>query len=320
MCFSAQVEMDLKKLAKKFGAEIDLESFLELFTQRLNGSGAKISRALEIPFLNPQTPAEKKIAKAINDFNQLEESKREKDLFAQKKRLADAERLLKTKVTKKAENDKRIATDKIEKIKSKLDRLKVTKVSENDGRIFPYGYAPLIVMENGHRLIRPFRYLMRPSGQEEDFDRKFGGCYNARLDGLDSKFFWKSVLGKNHGVMVVKSFWENVSKHTYERRKPRAGEEDENIVLHFSPKGLDQMIVPCIFDHNEEGEFPLDSFALITDDPNPEVKAAGHDRTPVFMKEEYIDQWLKHESKSLKDYGKVFADKQKTYFEHEVAA
>lgn len=309
MCYSALVQQHCKKLGIRYQARVDLDAFALLFQQRLDGSAAKISKALEQSFLeNPKTADERRIEKMIREFRALELADSERELFAQSKRLADAERTLLTKVTKKAQNDQRIAGEKIDKLKMKIQRLQSDEVKESDSRIFPGQYAPLVIEKGGERVIRPFRYLLRPRGQKPEFDRKFAGCYNARRDSLAEVFWWKSVFGRHHGILTIESFWEHVEKN------------GENTVLRFDPRGLDELIIPCIFDHNTEGDVPLDSFALITDEPNPEVKAAGHDRTPIVMKEEYLDLWLKTGGADLARYEKVFTDKQSTYFEHEVAA
>lgn len=309
MCYSALVQQDCKKLGIRYQARIDLDEFGRLFQDRLDGSAAKISKALEASLLkDPKTADERRIAKLIRDFRALELADSERELFAQSKRLADAERTLLTKVTKKAQNDQRIAGDKIEKLKARIQRLQSEEVRESDSRIFPGQYAPLVLEAGGERVIRPYRYLLRPRGQKPEFDRKFDGCYNARRDSLAEVFWWKSVFGRHHGILTIESFWEHVKR------------DGENVVLRFDPRGLDELMVPCIFDRNEEGDFVLDSFALITDEPNPEVKAAGHDRTPIVMKEEHFDLWLKTGGRDLAAYETVFNDKQKTYFEHEVAA
>ena len=321
MCYSALVNQNAKSLGLTYQARVQIDMFDDLFSGRLNGSGAKVPRSLELPFLRDvKGGVERRIEKSIREFQQLEELKIEKDLFIQKKRLADAERTLLAKTTKKAQNDQRIATDKIGKLRHKLELLKAEDLGENEGRIFPGQYAPLITVIDGERVVAPFRYLLRPKGQSPAFDRKFEGCYNARRDSLDEVFWWKSVFGRNHGFMEIKSFWENVKLHDFEDRKLRKGEEEKNLVLRFDPRALDRMIVPCIYDFNEEGDFPLQSFALITDEPNPEVAAVGHNRTPIIMKEEYVSLWLKTGGKDLKAYDIIFKDKQPTYFEHAVAA
>lgn len=224
------------------------------------------------------------------------------------------------KVTKKAQNDQRIATDKIEKAKFKIELIESGEITETDSRIWPGMYAPLILMKDGKHVIQPFRYLLRPRGQNADFDRKFNGSYNARRDRLKEVFWWKSVFGRNHGVLPIKAFYENVKLHNFEHRKLRKDEEESNLILKFEPEGLDEMLVPCIWDTNDSDGVTLESFALITDEPNPEVAAAGHERTPTVLKQSNLDRWLATGGEDLTKFEEVFDDKQPTYFEHEVAA
>lgn len=99
-------------------------------------------------------------------------------------RLADIARVLKTKTTKKAEEDRRIATSKIEWAMGKLADLHRTELVDEDFRIFPQHYAPVMVMENGKRVIKPMRYQCRPAGKPAFYDTKFPGTYNARRDNL----------------------------------------------------------------------------------------------------------------------------------------
>ncbi len=55
------------------------------------------------------------------------------------------------------------------------------------------------------------------------------------------------------------------------------------------------MLVACLWSHwtDPPGKEPdLLSSAAITDDPEPEVAAAGHDRTIINIKPEHVDAWL----------------------------
>ncbi|RYZ81506.1 MAG: hypothetical protein EOP04_23850, partial [Proteobacteria bacterium] len=218
-----------------------------------------------------------------------------------------------------AQNDQRIASDKISKLTYKIENLKSGVISENDARIFPGLYAPLIVMRNGERVIEPFRYQLRPAGESPAFDRKFNGTYNARRDRLQEVFWWKSLMGKSHGLLPISAFYENVKRHDLEHRTLRTGETEENLILKFVPESLDEMLVPCIFDQNRAEPFVLNSFALITDEPNPEVAAAGHDRTPIILKDENFERWLTP-GLPFSEYDGVLGDKKSTYFEHSIAA
>ena len=104
----------------------------------------------------------------------------EEELFKQKKRLADAARTLETKTTKAAVESQRIATDKVRQLLGRLADLKRTEPKDRDARIFPGIYAPVVVWEDGKRVIKPMRYQCRLAGKPPFYDVKFPGTYNAR--------------------------------------------------------------------------------------------------------------------------------------------
>jgi hypothetical protein len=88
----------------------------------------KIPKAVDAWFADPKTDDERTIAAMIRDFDAQQVAKLETDIFAQKKRLADAERTLLTKTTKKALNDQRVAANKIEWSLGKLGDMKRTEL------------------------------------------------------------------------------------------------------------------------------------------------------------------------------------------------
>ena len=63
------------------------------------------------------------------------------------------------KTTKKALEDQRISSEKIEWALGKLGDLRRSSFVDEDARIFPGWFAPVMVAENGRRVLRP----MRPS-------------------------------------------------------------------------------------------------------------------------------------------------------------
>jgi len=58
----------------------------------------------------------------------------------------------------------------------------------------------------------------------------------------------------------------------------------------------------------------------VTDDPEPEVAAAGHDRTIVNLKPENVDAWLTPQGRSVEEMFAILDDKQHPYYEHRKAA
>lgn len=323
MCYSAMVEQNAKKLGLRFKARIQTDRYDHLFSQRLAGEKLYINKGMEETFLqDPKDPQEKAIAQKIKDWHLEQITETEQAMFAQKKRLADAERILATKPTKKAENDKRIATDKIEKFKRDIQRHRDLKVQgESDSRIYPQHYVSMLTVDDkGEKIITPIRYLMRPADKDDSFDVKFNGCYNARLDSIDRVQWWKNVLGKRHGIILVRKFYENVPTDAYLKnfKLDKANEAKKNIVLCFEPDNVEFMFIPMLWDiWEKEGEAPLYSGALITDDPSPEIAEAGHDRTPIFLKDSAIDAWLNARG-SAKDIKEILSQREYPHYSHRV--
>ena len=84
------------------------------------------------------------------------------DLEAQRARLARATEKLQTKFTKTAAADQRIATKKIPCYEEKIADLHRTRLNAIDSRIFPGSYVPVMLMEDGQRVLKMMRYHCRP--------------------------------------------------------------------------------------------------------------------------------------------------------------
>ena len=319
MCYSAQVWADYRRYIRQFGAELDIKEFYELFWRRSGDSKIKVPKAMGAAFAEPKNEAEEQIKAAIDAYAAEQTVKLEQDLFKQRKRLADAERTLQTKTTKAASESKRIAADKIEWARGKLSDLQRTELEDRDSRIFPGHYAPVMVMENGRRVIKPMRYQCRPAGKPVFYDSKFPGTYNARRDNLGG--FWKDLFGYTHGIVVVNAFYENVNRHRVEGRELGADEAVENVVLEFKPRPTQDMLVACLWSRwSGTGEPDLLSFAAITDDPPAEVSAAGHDRCISPIRPEHVEAWLNPDPKNLAAQYAILDERERPYYEHRLAA
>ena len=244
------------------------------------------------------------IGQLIDVRDAAEVAKLEQEIFKQTRRQADAKRDLLIKATKSAMKDVEITERKIPQLKKRLATLKRKESKTEDWRFFPGIWAPVIVSEGGKRVVKPMRYGCRPAGKPASYDQRYPGTYNARRDNLEG--FWKGTFGVSHGLVVVRTFFENVEI------------DGKNERLQFTPKDHSDMLVACLWSHWKDptGKEPdLLSFAAITDDPEPEVAAAGHDRTIINIKPEHIDAWLNPEG-DLRAMYAIFDDKQHPYYEH----
>jgi putative SOS response-associated peptidase YedK len=82
------------------------------------------------------------------------------------------------------------------------------------------------------------------------------------------------------------------------------------------------MLIACLWSHWTDlntGEPDLYSFAAITDEPELEVAAAGHDRTVINIKPEHVYAWLLPQGDTSAMQA-IFDDKRHPYYEHRKAA
>ncbi|WP_115560003.1 SOS response-associated peptidase family protein [Xanthomonas arboricola] len=308
MCYSAQVQAEFKAFQRAFGAVMDIDTYVKTFwwdqgkdPRRVKAPRAMVRELLEI---GPPELQENLRAADLAEADTLT-----REIFDQKRRVGDAERALQLKETKKAREDVRIGTNKIQQAQRRLDMLKGAR-GQDDSRIFPGVYCPVLVVENGQRVVKPMRYQCRPAGVPAIYDRKFPGTYNARRDNLEG--FWRRQFGYSHGLMVADRFYENVE-----------GPDGQNQRIEFVPRTGEQMLVACLWSHWRDPagiEPDLLSFAAITDEPEPEVAAAGHDRTIINIKPEHVDAWLNPDPRDLDALYTIFDDKRHPYYEHRLAA
>lgn len=330
MCYSAMVQQHLRSLARDFRAQVDWEMFEEILSRRVGERDIKVSRALESNFgasrasAEPQGEIERRAHEHIEAYRRRTAETVEQDIFKQRRRLADAQRALALKETKRARDEQRIAQSKIDAALARLADLKRTAPTEEDNRIFPMYYAPVLLEEEGRRLVRPMRYMCRLPDKPASYDARYPGTYNARRDNL--RGFWSELYGRRHAIMVITSFFENVPSDLYEKRALRPGEKARNVVVHFNPQPPVEMLVACLWSRwtgprSAGREEPaLLSFAAITDDPPPEIAATGHNRCVIPLKREHLEEWLAPERTTLDRLDEILDDRYRPFYEHRVAA
>lgn len=312
MCYSALVEQDYAEYVRSFGASVSIREFYEMYRRFYEGQNFARARAMDTAFQRGRTAADKEIAAMIAAGNVREVAELEQQLFALRKRLADAERKLQSKVTKAATEDRRIAISKSRKARADLDDRYRTTSIESDSRIYPKDYAPVMVIEDGQRVVKPMRFLCRPCGLPAEFDRTHSGAYCARRDNITK--FWRRQFSETRGLMLADAFYEHVT-----RTLPDGS--DEKTILEFRPQTRERLLVAVIWSHwRAPGQDDLLSFATITDEPPSEVAAAGHDRVIIPIKHAHVDAWLSPQTRDDATLQAILDDRPRPYYEHRLAA
>ena len=322
MCYSAQIKADYRHFVREWGADVSLKRFVELFWEkRKDGQWNKIPKAMRQALRKPENEAGFELATLVAEAEREQADRYRAEIASQTTRLARAEAVLAgTRPSRKAADEQRIATSKIEAARRHLDDLQRVEPVERDARLFPGNYAPVMIAPAGRRIVVPMRYQCRLPDWTAVTERKYPGTYNARRDKLETS--WGKLFGYRHAIMIVTSFYENVPRHRMEGRTLRPGERAQNVVLEFDPQPPQDMLVACLWNMTpaDDGGAELFSFAAITDEPPAEVAAAGHDRCIVPIKPEHVDAWLDPDPRNLAASYAILDDRARPFYEHRLAA
>ena len=174
MCYSALVRQDLHEIARRFGAEIAYEMFANssagASTMRASRSRAPWSRTFFIPGTRSSSGS-RRTSKPTG-----------RGAWRNGRRICSPEEAAgggrtqpERAETRKAREDVRIATKKIEANRTRLSDVRRTNLTEEDTRIFPLTYVPIIANLEGRLQVAPLRYTCRLAGKPASYDASFRG-------------------------------------------------------------------------------------------------------------------------------------------------
>ncbi|MBM4251973.1 MAG: SOS response-associated peptidase [Deltaproteobacteria bacterium] len=216
-------------------------------------------------------------------------------------------------------------------------------------RIYPGNFAPVIIAGNGDRRVEIQRYGAYPHPSIPHPERYTS--FNARRDNLTSHF-WSNAYLHHHGFVVLSGFFEWVevrdllragcvtigeieaefARQTNERKakillagKPYKKTPTElkpalqrKIIIQFKPEDESDLLVPVIYSSSGAKDAFANGFAIITDEPPAEIKAAGHDRCPIILTADALDAWLHPEGRTARDMDELLTRRQRLTFKHQL--
>jgi len=315
MCYSAQVWADYRKYLR-MGASVDFQSFHDLLMRRQAGERIFLPKGMTdaFKFGTPDSVQEEECKDLVLAYESQQVPLLYEDLDKQMQRQASAEASLARKETKTASEERRKASKNVRDLQRKLEDLDRREHLTRDDRIFVGHYCPVLTRdEDGDLIVTAMRFQCRLAGKPAFYDSKFPGTYNARRDNLTG--FWRAQYGKTHAVVMATAFFEHVKGPLV------GGEGEQDLVLRFYPREGELLPLACLWSHwvGSGDEKDLLSFALITDEPPQEVRAAGHDRCPIPLATDRINDWLLDGAPTA-EYEAMLDGKARPYFEHEAAA
>lgn len=150
-----------------------------------------------------------------------------------------------------------------------------------DDRVVPFHKAPVLVDIDGQRWLKEMRFHLTPRWAKEA--KVKWATYNARIEGIEEKASFRHAFRHKHCVVLLNGFVEAIYLG-----------EHAGYMVQFRRRDDDLIPAAGIFDEwvdPKTGEV-LESFAILTDVPEPFVELNGHDREPIFVKDQDISGWL----------------------------
>lgn len=154
-------------------------------------------------------------------------------------------------------------------------------------KILPSQIAPIIVLSKNRLKLTPMKFSLIPSWSQEP-KVKFA-THNARIESITEKPTWRIPFKSQHGIVPMSYFFESV----YEG--PEAGH-----IIKFFPRDEKILWAAGLFDYWQSKDKPQESFfsfTILTQAPPAFILDHGHDRTPIFIKREFWNEWLNCDNK-----------------------
>lgn len=153
-------------------------------------------------------------------------------------------------------------------------------------RAFPHQNYPVLIKNNDNLGIKIMNYSLIPSWSK--ISKPKFTTYNARVETIDEKPTWIKPLENTRCLVPITSFFESCYEGTH------AG----NIVEFISQEIITLAGVYNSWINKETGEI-IDSFAIVTKEPYSFVKKVGHDRSPIYLSEDFRKQWLNNDMNKI---------------------
>lgn len=161
-------------------------------------------------------------------------------------------------------------------------KIKVSEdVSAIDQRFLPHSLAPVIVSEKNTPKLTAMKFSLVPAWAKEP--RVKFATYNARIESITEKPTWRAPFQSQHCLVPLTAFYESVYTG------PEAGH-----IIRLSEKEDALLFAAGLFDFwaAPDGQESFFSFSILTQAPSPFILAHGHDRTPIFLKDDFAFEWL----------------------------
>ena len=139
--------------------------------------------------------------------------------------------------------------------------------------IAPTRTVPVVVAEEGERMLRPSRWGFDSKGPQK------GVLNNARSETADQLFTFRGAFRSRRCIIPASGFFEWL----------RSGKE--KLPYYFTHEGGDYLAFAGLWEETDRAEGPRTNFTILTTAANALMEPI-HDRMPALLAPEEYDRWL----------------------------
>jgi len=176
-------------------------------------------------------------------------------------------------------------------MQSIIEELAIEEWENSDNYLPNYNIAPTqnspILIYKDKRIIKPMRWGLIPSWAKDD---KFGArMINARIETLLEKPSYRNLVSSNRCIIIADGY--------YEWKK----DGDRKIPYYFKDPNNKLLTLAGLYDlwKHPDG-YLVPSYTVITKEAQNDITII-HNRMPVILPQEHLDEWLKTEDFSVSD-------------------
>ena len=176
-------------------------------------------------------------------------------------------------------------------MQSIIEELAIEEWENPDNYLPNYNIAPTqnspILIYKDKRIIKPMRWGLIPSWAKDD---KFGArMINARIETLLEKPSYRNLVSSNRCIIIADGY--------YEWKK----DGDRKIPYYFKDPNNKLLTLAGLYDlwKHPDG-YLVPSYTVITKEAQNDITII-HNRMPVILPQEHLDEWLKTEDFSVSD-------------------
>lgn len=146
--------------------------------------------------------------------------------------------------------------------------------------IFPRYPAPVVVGEEGRRIVRPMAFGLIPFFEKEEKPKKV--FHNARLETAAEKPSFRKPFTQTRCIIPMEYFFEFVPGPAGKKR----------IAKFSSADGALLKAAGIWSDWTAPSGRKTSCFSILTTEPPAQIAQAGHDRCPFFLAGSAVDGWI----------------------------